>query len=749
MYRDDLIQAVDGEVEEGTEEESLPEWYSAGLENGDFTISSVEQLNELAALVNNGNTFEGQNVTLGDDIIIAGSWTPIGAYAEKEASRKPFSGSFDGAGYTIQYGVEDATITYTPSGNYMGVGLFGYTDGAVIENLTLSGNFTVVAALRSNTGVGALAGYVNSTEIRAVTSEVKLTITMGVAQNRYLGGLVGYSDGSADAVSSLVDCKVTDGWLTVEKTVQQNANYQNIGGLVGYATYTDIYNSYNLADISHSPAGTYVYIGGVIGYGVAATIRNAANGGSITSTSTLSPRYYGGIAGYLTTGSMMENCCNFGDMPASYTGAVAGYNNASSVQYCYGAAGSGLSAICYVSSSASMDSLGTFTDPTGALTPSNGTALAYWKDTYEAGETALLYALNTWAAVNADKAGKYWIEEGNILLPVGDVPQAAEAVGVTIRMQAAEAEGEPLTDANGTASIGAYVVLTVDITTDGAVEPALSYQWYEGVLPLKSYMTEIPDADGSSYAFTAASAGTKYYYVVVKNTYGQNVVTTESNLFAVDVSSGEGEAWAGTPEAFSNGDGTEDNPWEITSAGQLMYLSRQTNAGVDYSGQYFKLMQDIDLNGENMVVWTPIGSADFPFVGYFDGNEKTIANLYATGWDGYTALFGYTSAEAVISNVTVTGRVQTTSGHSAGVVGYNQGTIKNVTSEVAVTVSAASAATTIYVGGIAAYQTGTISSAKNTGAVTAVDGGDTYIGGVAGCSVGTIEDSVNTGAILL
>ena len=70
-----------------------------------------------------------------------------------------------------------------------------------------------------------------------------------------------------------------------------------------------------------------------------------------------------------------------------------------------------------------------------------------------------------------------------------------------------------------------------------------------------------------------------------------------------------------------SGSGTSNNPYQINSAAELAYLASAVNAGESYSGKYFVLNVDINLNGKS---WTPIGTKANPFAGTFDGNGKQI-----------------------------------------------------------------------------------------------------------------------------
>lgn len=78
---------------------------------------------------------------------------------------------------------------------------------------------------------------------------------------------------------------------------------------------------------------------------------------------------------------------------------------------------------------------------------------------------------------------------------------------------------------------------------------------------------------------------------------------------AVPVSArAEGETvdtWEGTAVAFTEGKGTEEDPWLIENAEQLAYLAQQVNKGTKYEKEHFRLVSDLDLSGKE---WTPIGT---------------------------------------------------------------------------------------------------------------------------------------------
>ena len=87
-----------------------------------------------------------------------------------------------------------------------------------------------------------------------------------------------------------------------------------------------------------------------------------------------------------------------------------------------------------------------------------------------------------------------------------------------------------------------------------------------------------------------------------------------------------------------DGEGTQESPYQIKNASDLQQLATNVNDGTDYSNKYFKQIADINMQG---VAFTPIGTADHPFNGKYDGNSKTITNLNVSGNYQYAGLFGF------------------------------------------------------------------------------------------------------------
>lgn len=138
-------------------------------------------------------------------------------------------------------------------------------------------------------------------------------------------------------------------------------------------------------------------------------------------------------------------------------------------------------------------------------------------------------------------------------------------------------------------------------------------------------------------------------------------------------------AWAQvTPTKPANGDGTAEKPYEITTAAELAWFRDWVNtcdAEKPHRDACAKLMADIDMSslchpaddskGVAELSWSPIsdvaknnGAPIFMWRGQFDGNGKTISNLYINATSDYQGLFGYglsndESIIGVIKNLTL------------------------------------------------------------------------------------------------
>ena len=199
------------------------------------------------------------------------------------------------------------------------------------------------------------------------------------------------------------------------------------------------------------------------------------------------------------------------------------------------------------------------------------------------------------------------------------------------------------------------------------------------------------------------------------------------------------EATTITPTKPENGNGTAENPYQITSAAELYWFAGLVNGTLTdvtkNSSACAKLMNDITVNnnlldrityktdddgnltnevanGGNFISWTPIGAANNSYQGTFDGNGKTISGLFFN--------------DSQKSHVGLFDNIYMATIRNVGVVdSYFFGEH--------------------YVGGVCAFGVdGTITGSYNTGVVS----GEGCVGGVCGTgSSVTITDSYNTGSV--
>ena len=200
-----------------------------------------------------------------------------------------------------------------------------------------------------------------------------------------------------------------------------------------------------------------------------------------------------------------------------------------------------------------------------------------------------------------------------------------------------------------------------------------------------------------------------------------------------------GGAWAQTTKQPARGDGSVDNPYQISTAAELAWFRDQVNSGNNTISA--TLTDNIDLSNfchakdgtkyTEEVSWTPIGNSDNMYQGTFDGNGKTISNLYinATYWDIgitlFTGFFGYTDAGGSIKNITFdNAKVKSVDDYYTGIlVGIAASCIENIK-----TLANCSVKGKDNVGGIAGEANGNIGNCENHAMVN----GAGFVGGIVG-----------------
>lgn len=262
-------------------DEIAPSWYDAA--ETEYTLTTADQLSELAALVNAGNDFAGKTVKLGANIDLADrSWVAIGG------ADTAFAGTFDGQGNTISNVSLSATNGYA--------GLFGNNAGTV-KNFTISGVIgTETDSYAGFAAMGVVAGQ-NAGTISGVINETSVYVSNSTSTPA--GGIAGLNKGT------ITQCG-NKGSLTAAK---------QLGGIAGQneGTITECYNSGTITGTSHQKDN----LGGIAGQAggksedpiIENTISYCYNTGFINNGGENGGRYFGGIVGAAyNTGETITNC---------------------------------------------------------------------------------------------------------------------------------------------------------------------------------------------------------------------------------------------------------------------------------------------------------------------------------------------------------------------------------------------------------------------------------------------------------
>lgn len=195
---------------------------------------------------------------------------PIGNSSTK------FSGTFDGKNHTIS--------NLKTSGQYSG--LFGYVNGATIQNLTVN-----VANNAGATSAGGLVGAVNGT-----TTIRNCTVNGTISGTHQVGGFVGFAQGVYQDNTLVLPCNLTIEGCTNNATVTTTSqasdnNRTSAGGFVGYVN-----------------AGATVTIKSYIDEN--GQTKKSTNNGKISTTSSADNKGVGGFVGYSYGKITLTDCVN-------------------------------------------------------------------------------------------------------------------------------------------------------------------------------------------------------------------------------------------------------------------------------------------------------------------------------------------------------------------------------------------------------------------------------------------------------
>ena len=196
-----------------------------------------------------------------------------------------------------------------------------------------------------------------------------------------------------------------------------------------------------------------------------------------------------------------------------------------------------------------------------------------------------------------------------------------------------------------------------------------------------------------------------------------------------------GGAWAQTRP--SKGDGKVGNPYIITTAEELKWFRDEVNSGNnEICAKIADNVEVIDMStvchaedkSQNLIEksWEPIGKYDYRYQyrGTFDGNGKTITNLYINASQNYMGLFGYTYKDTIKNLTFEYANVTNTKDYTGILVGdIENSNLQNIKISNTCQIKGGK-----YTGGIAGYLDGNAYNCVNYATVQGIQ----YIGGLCG-----------------
>lgn len=708
-----------------------------GTKADPYLILNSDQLYSVRNFLGNENVyFSILNDIDVSDYAYGSGWEPIG-----NSSSSAFEGIIDGNGHKI-------TGLVINKATQNCIGLFGYTSGANIKNLTVEGY------VLGNNDVGGVVGRC----YYGVFENVHFIGTL--SGTNYVGGIVGASCGTNNIfLSSIINCSfkgniigqdyvggisgacsflsIKNGF--VDAKIQANTY---VGGIIG-GTFNET-STYNCTiEDSHSfvnISATGKYVGGIVGRNIQKghVSRCSVNGNIIASGD-----YVGGIAGYINTiaNSFFKGYLHGYD----YAGGITG-NSASSCKNCY-VKGiimghdnvGGISGYSPISSVCISSLIESETTKVGRIIPS--------------GTSSKCYSLYTTKIL------------------VAGFPISEDEINNNISVHGTNILEKNLKMSTFYQGLGWDFSSTWNII-DTECFPYLQTQTAPPVIQSSLACGETTVSGNSVDGGTVKVIidGNEYTAVTVNNKWSVRVPALQAGAKVIARASVEGLFPSYNVEKYVSyqGNGTEDDPYLVNTCSDLMNI---------HGDGYYKLTSDIDLS-EAAESWQPLGMYN-EAITHLDGDNHTISNLQISQDDILCGLFAYLIDATVknltietapgmsvqgtdyvgvlagrlvnctIENVTIKGNVKgnTEVGGLAGQI--HGGTLENVR------IVSSSITGKNLVGGIAGTSSATINLCKFEGDVTdnvvANDGIKSgtivYVGGIAATSEGTITQSYSAGSV--
>lgn len=623
-----------------------------------------------------------------------------------------FAGEFNGNGYTIKNLAISAELAenYTTKGAALFAAFSGTARDVVFKNptITLTGG--------QNVGTAVLCGMIG--EDGATIENVGIvggSVSIEAAKTTYAGGLVGY------AVNTSLTMKNCFTEADVAYTSSTKPTYNYFGGMLGYMMNVDLAfeNCAVLGDVAAHDSNVG-YAGGFVGIingsntGHTIDFTNCYFSGKVAGANAYGFAYSGryAYAAITVAGCYYDNEKN--KSASSWSPFNCFGSNAKVTGKVTGIATADFAALA-IDGFAVRDG---YPYPAWFVAPAGPVTLTITVDPADAA-VVLTDAAGKEVALTAGDAGSYTVvlDAGSYTLAVtpadGDTEHRASVQTLQIGKQdrtveavlaaktytvefdltpataalalyRGSAAGELLEPTAGTTytltkgdysytvSDFGYVTKTgtltvtedteVSFTLDESERYPLVFAVYPRYADAKVTLTradgdkrEMTGTDGT-YSLPAGSYDYKITADGYKTKSGAVLVPGTDTLTFTLVS---GDSWDGSVAKTLAGKGTADDPYRITNAAELAYLSEvlRDTIGSPYATAYYTLEADIDLGG---ITWSPIGKTSVsPFAGHFDGKGHTISGLAVSEESdvyAYYGLFGCLS-DATVRNLTVAGEV--------------------------------------------------------------------------------------------
>jgi len=750
-------------------------WSGTGTEADPYLITSAADLFALSEQVNSAEIPEGEKNALAfkgkyfkqtNAINLKGYlFDPIGGNDDHQR----FAGIYDGGKKAISgLTVNTGTRGYA--------GLFGAVDTVgVIKNVTLSSpNVTMSGYYYAGAVAAYCQGKVENCQVTNgnITGHLivggvcgsagdasDLSFTGNVTGTSNVGGVIGNTRFPSTRLSA------TNTTVTV---YGGNDSYSG-GGVTGYLTASSL-NGPTTGSLSDSYfSGKVVtmrggiYAGGISGISTGAPISRCFTIGEIVAEGTTSQSAIGGIVGAI------ERCvisdCFFGgnmEVSSSWGGSIAGYSiNAMGSD---GSIGHSEIRNCIV------------TGHSRSLSTQSYAPYLGWFDTRTYGEAPTIINCHVDASLYPRSSS------------AADFTQLSDMISGTAF------EGYDAAVWNFTKGFYPYLKTITDNTAMKVARAPMIFEGTDNVENVSANFT-LPTANSVKWQVEKdGKAGTEGYGLFITGT-NPSIGQLNGAIATDTIIAGNGNIrkWMIVrlaPASMFEGDGTEENPYKISTKADLIRLSEATTKNLlTFDGAHFLVTNDMYVEGDKAFLRIKnCSSSTYKFGGILDGGNHTLhgiklifitldADRKITGEKPtYRGFIGRMKAGAAVKNLRMGedcefafysnsgvfvaenygeiincrnyAPMKAYAGTSGGICGYNRGVVKDCFNAGKVT------AGFHYVGGIASYNYGLLENSQNSGEVTIEDLSANYdkskydgVGGIVLANFGKINNCLNTGYI--